>query len=72
MLIVKKRTKSRKAPLAISFLFGGQGKRLAAVLQNELAEDLGRLVKLLQFNPFVYRMGLVDTPRTEDYRGNFS
>jgi hypothetical protein len=49
-----------------------QGKRLAAVLQNELAEDLGRLVKLLQFNPLVYRMGLVDTPGTEDHRGNIS
>ena len=45
---------------------------LAAVLKNKLVENLGRLVKLLQFNPLVYRVGLVDAARTENRRGNFS
>ncbi len=54
----------------ISWVKHGLG--LAAVELDKLPENRGCLVQLVKFNPLVHRVGLVDTARAENYRGEIS
>ena len=51
---------------------GPAGQKLDTVLQNKLPEDLGRLVQLVNLNPLVHRVSLLDAARAEDHGGNVS
>jgi len=50
----------------------GRPSELAAILHNKLLENLSCLVQLVDFNPFIDCVSLVDRTGTEHHGGDIS